>query len=142
MAASMQVGDPYLRVYLLNLHPQEGNCSRKVITMSAYLVQISYTAEALGALIATKQNRSELVKKVVKKLGGKVVGSWLSFGDYDIVLIIDMPDNVSAAALAMAAAGGGSLKTVKTTPLLSTEEGMAALEKAGTSGYKPIETAK
>lgn len=110
--------------------------------MSAYLVQISYTAEALAALIATRQNRTEVVKKVVKKLGGKVIGSWLSFGDYDIVLIIDMPDNVSAAALAMAAAGGGSLKTVKTTPLLSTEEAMAALEKAGTSGYKPVETAK
>jgi uncharacterized protein with GYD domain len=123
-------------------NPQEGNFSRKVITMSAYLVQISYTAEALAALIATKQNRTEVVKKVVKKLGGKVIGSWLAFGDYDIVLIIDMPDNVSAAALALAAAGGGSLKTVKTTPLLSTEEALAALEKAGTSGYKPVETAK
>ena len=110
--------------------------------MPSYLVQVSYTAEALSALIAKPQDRSEAVGKVIEKLGGKAIGSWLSFGDYDLVMIIDMPNNVSAAALALAAAAGGSCKNVKTTPLLSIAQGLAALRKAGTSGYKPVGAAK
>jgi len=106
--------------------------------MPAYLVQVSYAAPALSALIANPQNRSEVVRKVVKNLGGKTIGTWLSFGDYDTVSIIEMPDSVTAAAFALAIAAGGSLKAVKTTPLLSPEEGMAAVEKAGSCGYKPV----
>ncbi len=106
--------------------------------MPSYLVQVSYTPEALSALIAKPQDRGEVVRKVIERLGGKSIGSWLSFGDYDLVLIIEMPNNVTAAALALAAAAGGSLKSVKTTPLLSIREGLTALKKAGTSGYQPI----
>ena len=43
--------------------------------MPAYLMQLSYTAEALAALIASPQNRAEMVKKVAKKLGGKLIFS-------------------------------------------------------------------
>jgi len=108
--------------------------------MPAYLVQVSYAAPALSTLIANPQNRAEAVRKVVKNLGGKTIGTWLSFGEYDTVTIIEMPDSVTAAAFALAIAAGGSLKAVKTTPLLSPEEGLAAVEKAGTCGYKPIGT--
>ncbi len=106
--------------------------------MPSYLVQCSYTSAALASLIAQPQNRSEHVKKVAKKLGGKINGSWLSFGEHDLVMIVEMPDNVSVAALALAAAAGGSLKSVKTTPLMSIEDGIVALKKAATSGYTPI----
>jgi uncharacterized protein with GYD domain len=106
--------------------------------MASYLVQAAYTQEALKALIAAPQDRTPVVAKAVKGMGGKLVGSWLSFGDYDITFIMEMPDNVSAAALALVASAGGSLKTVKTTPLMTIEEAMAALKKAGTSSYKPI----
>jgi uncharacterized protein with GYD domain len=107
--------------------------------MPSYLVQVSYTTEAVAALVQNPQDRTAVVRKSVKNLGGKLIGSWLSFGDYDVVLIADMPDNVSAAALAMAAAAGGSLKSVKTTPLLSSEEAKAAAEKASASGYTPVQ---
>jgi hypothetical protein len=53
-----------------------------------------------------------------------------------------MPDNVSAAAFAVAVAGGGACKNVKTTPLLSLAEGLEAMKKAGTSGYKPVTAQK
>jgi uncharacterized protein with GYD domain len=110
--------------------------------MPSYLVQVSYTAEALSALIANPQNRIEVVRKSIKKLGGKVGGAWLAFGDYDLVTVLEMPDNVSAAAFALAIAAGGSLKAVKTTPLLSIEEELSAFKKAGTSGYKPVAATK
>ena len=106
--------------------------------MASYLVQCSYTQEALKALIAAPEDRTAVVAKAVKSLGGKLIGSWLSFGDFDVTLIMEMPDNVSAAAMALAAAAGGSLKSIKTTPLMSTEDGKAALKKAASTSYKPV----
>lgn len=106
--------------------------------MPGYLLQASYSVEALAALVKKPQNRTELIRKSVEKLGGKLSGFWLSFGDYDIVAILDMPDNVSAAAFAVAIGAGGAIRAVKTTPLLAIDEGVAALKKARTSGYKPI----
>jgi uncharacterized protein with GYD domain len=106
--------------------------------MPSYLFQTSYTVEALAALVKNPQNRTEVVRKSIEKLGGKLVGFWLAFGDYDVVTVVEMPDNVSAAAMALAVAASGTAKNVKTTPLLSVEDGVAALKKAGSSGYKAV----
>jgi uncharacterized protein with GYD domain len=106
--------------------------------MPSYLVQVSYTVDAMKALIKKPQDRSEAIRKAVGKLGGSLNGVWLSFGDHDVVVLVDMPDNSSAAALALAVGAGGACKSVKTTPLLAVDEGMAALKKAGSSGYKPV----
>jgi uncharacterized protein with GYD domain len=109
--------------------------------MPSYLLQVSYSAEAWAAMIKKPQDRIEAVRKSIEKLGGTITAGWVSFGDYDVVAIFEMPDNVSAAAFAMAAAAGGACKAVKTTPLLSIDEARAAMLKAATSGYKPA-TAK
>jgi uncharacterized protein with GYD domain len=106
--------------------------------MASFLVQVSYTPEALSALISKPQNRMAIVKKSVENLGGKLTGAWMSFGDHDLVMILEMPNNVSAAALALTAAAGGSLKSIKTTPLLTVEQANSALKKAGKSGYTPV----
>jgi len=105
--------------------------------MAQYLLQVAYTSEAWATLVKNPQDRFSVVSKALENLGGRLVGGWLSFGDYDFVGIGELPDNVSAAAFALAAAAGGAVKSVKTTPLLSTEEGIAAMKKAGTSGYAP-----
>jgi uncharacterized protein with GYD domain len=91
-------------------------------------------------MIKRPQDRIEAVRKGVETLGGKVGAFWMAFGDYDLVGILEMPDNVSAAAFALAVAAGGACKDVKTTPLLSIAEGMEAMKKAGSSGYKPVKT--
>jgi len=108
--------------------------------MSVYLLQVAYTQEALSALIAEPQDRTQALKKCVRKLGGRMLGAWFSFGEYDLVSVIEMPDSVSAAAWALAIAAGGALKSVKTTPLLSIEEGLEALRKVPEAGYKSILT--
>ena len=105
--------------------------------MPNYLCQVAYTSEGWAALVKSPQNRLEAVRPAVEKLGGKVVGGWYAFGEYDVVLVLEMPDNASAAALAIAFASGGTLKAVRTTPLLSTGEALEAMKKAGKSGYKP-----
>jgi uncharacterized protein with GYD domain len=106
--------------------------------MPSYLVQVAYTPEAIAAFIAKPQDRTEPIRKVVEKLGGQLGKLYLSFGDYDVVGIYEMPDNVSAAAFALTIAAGGACKGVKTTPLITTEEGVTALKKASGSGYKPV----
>ena len=105
--------------------------------MPSYLIQISYTPEVLASFIKKPSDRTEVISKLAQKIGGTVVGSWFSFGDYDAVIIIDGPDNVSAAACSIAVAASGAFKAFKTTPLLGIAEGMAAMEKAGKLGYKP-----
>jgi|ERR1700679_486935 uncharacterized protein with GYD domain len=106
--------------------------------MAQFMVQVAYSQEAWASLVKGPQDRIGVVSAAVEKLGGKLVQGWLSFGDYDTVCVLDMPDYVAAAAFAAAIAAGGSCKSVKTTPLLSPEEGVAAMKKAGGSGYKPI----
>jgi uncharacterized protein with GYD domain len=106
-----------------------------------YLQQVAYSREGWEALVKNPQNRIEAVRPAVEKLGGKIQSAWFSFGDYDIVVITEMPDNVSAAAIAMAFAAGGACKSVQTTPLISTEEALQAARKAAECGYRPARAA-
>jgi uncharacterized protein with GYD domain len=106
--------------------------------MPSYLVQVSYSIDALASLVKKPQDRTEVVRKAIEKIGGSLEGLWFSFGDYDVVALIDMPDNSSAAAFALAVGAGGACRSVKTTPLLAVNEGLAAMKKAGSSGYKPL----
>jgi uncharacterized protein with GYD domain len=104
--------------------------------MAYYLFQAAYTPEALATLIKKPENRVEVVAKAVEKLGGKVLSGWFCFGEYDVVLVTELPDNVSAAAFAIAAASGGALKANKTTPLFNADETLRIFQKAGTAGYR------
>lgn len=106
--------------------------------MPHYLQQVAYSREGWEALVANPQNRIEAVRPAIQKLGGKIESAWFSFGDYDIVVIAELPDNVSAAAIAMAFAAGGACKSVQTTPLISPEEATQALRKAKDCGYRPL----
>src|SRR5215831_14526611 len=105
--------------------------------MPQYLLQAAYTPDAWNAMVKSPQNRLEAVRPVIERLGGKIEGGWLSFGEYDVTVICQMPNNVSAAAFSMAAAAGGAVKAVKTTPLMSMEEAIEAMRKAGGAGYRP-----
>jgi len=83
---------------------------------------VAYTSEGIAALVKKPQNRIKAVTPVIECLGGKVIGGGVCFGDYDIALMVSLPDNASAAAAAMTFGAGGALKAMKTTPLLSASE--------------------
>jgi len=103
-----------------------------------FLHQVSYTSDALSRLIANPQDRFEAVRGPIEKLGGKIKDSYFAFGQHDAVLITEMPDNVSAAAIALAFAAGGSIRNSQTTPLMTNAEALDAMRKAATCGYKSI----
>ncbi len=99
--------------------------------MPHYMFQATYTPESWAAQVKNPQNRVETVaRRICEAGGGKYVGGWLCFGDYDLVLIADVPNNESMAAIALAVAAGGAIKASKTTPLMTGAEGVEALKKA------------
>ena len=106
--------------------------------MPHFLHQVAYSHEGWEALVKHPQDRIEAIRPAVEKLGGKIKHAYFAFGDYDAVVITEFPDSISAAAISIAFAGGGSCKSVHTTPLLTTAEALEAMKKAGQSGYKPV----
>jgi len=108
--------------------------------MPLYMYQAAYSHESWAAQVKHPQNRVESVgRQLCEAAGGKFVGGWSCFGDYDLVLIADMPNNESMSAVALAVAAGGALKAAKTTVLMTGAEGVEALKKAGivAKHYKP-----
>ena len=106
--------------------------------MPRYMLQVAYTPDAWAALVKTPQDRVEAVRPAVRKLGGKIETAYFAFGDYDLIAIVNMPDNVSVAAFSIAASAGGSVAAIKTTPLMTIREGMQAMRKAKRAGYEPL----
>jgi uncharacterized protein with GYD domain len=105
--------------------------------MALYLLQVAYTNEAWAAQLNNPLDRREAVSLVIERLGGYIESAYYAFGDYDVVLIIEMPDGVSAAAFSLAVSAGGAVKAIRTTPLLTIEEGIEAMKKAAGAGYRP-----
>jgi uncharacterized protein with GYD domain len=86
--------------------------------MALYMVQFAYTAEALAAMAKNPQDCSVPVKELLQKLGGRMIGFYYCFGEYDGVALVELPDDSAATALALAAVSPGHLKkSVGTAPL-------------------------
>ena len=107
--------------------------------MAHYLVQLTYTPEAWAAQLKSPASRVEAVQPVMDKLGARFESVYLAFGEYDVVFFMEAPDNVTAAAVSLAFTSGGAIKAIKTTPLLTIEEGIEAMRKGaeGASMYQP-----
>lgn len=106
--------------------------------MAHYMLQLAYTSAAWNAMVEKPQNRLEAVQPVIESLGGRVESAWLTFGEYDVMLVFELPDNVSAAAFAAVIAAGGAARAIQTTPLMTIEDAMAAMQKAnGIRSYRP-----
>jgi uncharacterized protein with GYD domain len=100
--------------------------------MPKYLIQASYTAEGLRGLQKDKASgRRQAVLNALEPLRGKLESFNYAFGGDDVVAVIDMPDNVNAAAMSLAIAASGLVR-LKTTPLLTVEEVDQALAKSVT----------
>jgi uncharacterized protein with GYD domain len=98
--------------------------------MPKYLIQASYTAEGLRGLQKDKASgRRQAVINALEPMRGKLESFNFAFGDDDVVAVIEMPDNVNAAAMSLAIAASGLVR-LKTTPLLTVEETDQALAKS------------
>ena len=102
--------------------------------MPKYLVQASYTNEGTKGLLRDGgSKRRAAVEGMMKELGGKVEAFYYAFGDTDAFIIIDGPDNITAAAVSMSVNASGAVRT-RITALLTPEEIDQATKK--TVGYR------
>jgi uncharacterized protein with GYD domain len=106
-------------------------------TMPFYLTRFSYTPATWAKLIKNPEDRREAAKQYIESVGGKLHGFWYAFGEHDGYNLWEAPDNVSIAATALAISAGGALSSMQTTVLLTVEDTMAALKKAGSIKYRP-----
>ena len=104
--------------------------------MALYLTRFSYTPETWAKLIEKPEDRRAAATEYIESVGGKLHGFWYAFGEHDGYNLWEAPDNVSMAAAALAIAAGGALASVETTPLLTVEETLAALQKASSIRYR------
>jgi uncharacterized protein with GYD domain len=105
--------------------------------MPFYLTRFSYTPETWARLIAKPEDRRAAAQQYIESVGGKLHGFWYAFGEHDAYNLWEAPDNVSMAAVALAISAGGALSSLQTTPLLTVEDTIAALEKARSVKYVP-----
>ena len=96
--------------------------------MPKYLVQARYTTEGIQGLVKdSASGRRADVQTAVKSLGGNVEAFYFAFGEDDVIVIVDLPNNIMAAAVALTSSGSGAVR-VRTTPLLSVEDVDQALD--------------
>ena len=104
--------------------------------MPQYLGRFRYTTESVRAMLENPQDRAAAAAEAFESLGGKLLGFWFAFGEFDGVFIAEMPDNASALAVAMAVGGRGALASLETTVLMGMEEAQEAMRKAGQATYR------
>jgi uncharacterized protein with GYD domain len=104
--------------------------------MALYMTQFAYTAEAWASLVKNPQDRSVQIRELAQQMGGRLVGLYYCFGEYDGVVLAEAPDDTTALAEAMAAVTPGHVKAIKTTKLFTVEETMEAMRKAGSLTFQ------
>lgn len=99
--------------------------------MPTFLFEASYTSEAWSNQLKKPTNRIQAVHPIVEKAGGRIVSAYYAFGETDLIVIAELPDNQAAAALSMAFAAGGALSKCNVTVLIEIEEGIEAIKQSG-----------
>ena len=105
--------------------------------MPLYLTKFSYTPETWARLADNPEDRREAAEAYVSSVGGKLHGFWYAFGEHDGYTLWEAPDNVSMAAVTVALSGGGAIRSLETTVLLTVEETLEALRKVEQVKYRP-----
>ena len=105
--------------------------------MPFYMSQITLSPEGLKAMTANPQDRTGPLGKLFEAAGGRLHHYFFAFGESDAVIISEAPDNTAYASLMLAALGGGAVSSMKTTVLMTHEEGLDAFRPAGAAAYAP-----
>jgi uncharacterized protein with GYD domain len=97
--------------------------------MTLYMYQASYTARSMAAQLKEPQDPVDAIRPALEDLGAKIVVAGFPFGEYDVLVVYEAPDDMTAASVAMAIAAAGEVKSGKTTRLLSGQEWLESLRK-------------
>ena len=105
--------------------------------MPFFLIRASYSSAATNNMVQHPQHREEVLRKTCESLGGRMHQFFFSFGEYDAMVLAELPDNKAAAALSLSAEASGALRMIHTTVLLTVDEAIEAMKLAQTDKYTP-----
>jgi uncharacterized protein with GYD domain len=97
--------------------------------MTLYMYQASYTAKSMAAQLREPHDPVEAIRPTLADLGAEIMVVGFPFGEYDLLIVYEAPDDTTAASVAMAVAAAGEVKSAKTTRLLSGQEWLESLRK-------------
>ena len=98
--------------------------------MAHYLIEVGYTAQAWSTQVDEQANVVDRISPALKACGGKLESIYYAFGDCDLIAIIDFKNAEDAAGFALAVTASGALRSYKTTPLLTVDQGIASMKRA------------
>ena len=107
--------------------------------MPLYMTQFAYTKEAWATLAHDPEDRSVAMRELLETGGGRLLSWYLSFGEYDGLLIYEAPDDATAGALVLVAARQGHLSVTKSTPLFDSEQSLEMMRRAGGMAFRAQE---
>ena len=105
--------------------------------MALFMSRFAYTAESWSDLMKHPEDRTQVVSELLERHGCHLEHLWYAFGEDDGYAVIEAPDNVTMASLALAITSSGAMSSFKTSVLMSQEEPMEALGRASDVGYVP-----
>lgn len=98
--------------------------------MPIFITQGRYTRDAIKGMIVRPEDRAEAVSRLMSKAGGRLIGYYLTFGDYDFLTIAEMPGETQMAATLLAAGSGGGVTDLRTTLAMTSVEAKGAFAAA------------
>ena len=107
--------------------------------MAFYLWTANYTREAVQAMVKQPQDREAAARKAVEAAGGKLHHIFVALGSADVVVLAEVPDDVSMVAVSLAVGAAGTVTNAATTKLINMSQYVAAMKVAGriAASYKP-----
>ena len=98
--------------------------------MPLYVTQGRYTREAIKGMVVRPEDRAEAVSRLMSKAGGRLIGYYLTFGEYDFLTIAEMPSETEMAAALLAAGSSGGVTDLRTTLAMTSVEAQGAFAAA------------
>jgi uncharacterized protein with GYD domain len=90
--------------------------------MPIYITQGRYTRDAVKGMVARPEDRADSVARLLSKAGGRLIGHYLTFGEYDFLTIAEAPSETQMAAALLAAVSAGGITDMRTTVALTSLE--------------------
>lgn len=99
--------------------------------MPIFITQGRYTREAIKGMVVKPEDRADAVSRLFAKAGGRLIGHYLTFGEYDFLVIAEAPSEIQMAAVLLAVGSGGGVSDLRTTLAMTSVEAKGAFAAAG-----------
>ena len=107
--------------------------------MPIFITQGRYTREAIQGMVIKPEDRADPLARLLAKVGGRLIGYYLTFGEYDFLTIAEVPNDTQMAAVLLAVGSTSGVTDLKTTVAMTSIEAKGAFAAASdlAPGYKP-----